>query len=102
MDNPAIIRNESICIKCGQYANVCPGGCIGGGGQPKGTLMKGDELHQKRIEGLYTRDKEMPRRNIDAQEGYDQELARVWYQELGHLRNTAENLLAAAEGENYQ
>lgn len=53
--------------------------------------------------------------NIAQQEGYDQlseiflktarneqEHARVWYQELGHLGNTAENLLAAAEGENYE
>ena len=32
----------------------------------------------------------------------EQEHARVWYQELGHIGNTAENLLAAAEGENYE
>ena len=49
--------------------------------------------------------------NIAMQEGYDQiaelflktarneqEHARVWFQELGHLGNTAANLLAAAEG----
>lgn len=35
---------------------TCPGGCIGGGGQPKGTLQKGDELRRKRIEGLYQKD----------------------------------------------
>lgn len=53
--------------------------------------------------------------NIAMQEGYDQlaeiflktarneqEHARVWFQELGHLGSTAENLLAAAEGENYE
>ena len=53
--------------------------------------------------------------NIAAQEGYDQlaeiflktarneqEHARLWFQELGHLGNTAANLLAAAEGENYE
>lgn len=53
--------------------------------------------------------------NIARQEGYDQlaeiflktarneqEHARVWYQELGNLGNTAENLLHAAEGENYE
>jgi len=53
--------------------------------------------------------------NIAAQEGYDQlaeiflktarneqEHARLWFQELGHLGNTAKNLLAAAEGENYE
>lgn len=214
---------------------TCPGGCIGGGGQPKGTLIKGDELRKNRIAGLYKRDDEMQVRNshdnreiqelyksfygqplselaekmlhttyrdrssdlggksmekyrckicgyihegpipegftcpvckqpasvferieepkeasassenpyagtkteknlqeafagesqarnkytyfanIASQEGYDQlaelflktarneqEHARIWYQELGHLGNTAQNLLAAAEGENYE
>lgn len=38
---------------------TCPGGCIGGGGQPKGTLLKGDELRKKRIEGLYKRDEQL-------------------------------------------
>ncbi|MDY5971517.1 MAG: [FeFe] hydrogenase, group A [Butyricicoccus sp.] len=32
----------------------------------------------------------------------EQEHARIWFQELGHIGNTAENLLAAAEGENYE
>lgn len=35
---------------------TCPGGCIGGGGQPKDREYKGDELRKKRIEGLYKRD----------------------------------------------
>ena len=30
------------------------------------------------------------------------EHARIWFEELGHLGKTAENLLAAAEGENYE
>lgn len=38
---------------------TCPGGCIGGGGQPKDTEFKGDELREKRIEGLYKRDSSM-------------------------------------------
>ncbi|GAA0864006.1 hypothetical protein GCM10008917_15780 [Paraclostridium tenue] len=38
---------------------TCPGGCIGGGGQPKDTQFKGNTLRQKRIEGLYKRDSEM-------------------------------------------
>lgn len=41
---------------------TCPGGCIGGGGQPKGTLLKGDELRKKRIAGLYNRDEQMQQR----------------------------------------
>lgn len=211
---------------------TCPGGCIGGGGQPKGTLIKADALRQSRIDGLYQQDASMQLRNshdneeikklyeefygkplsplaeqmlhtnytdrshdlggnimekyrcticgyiqegpmpegftcplckqpasafekieepkasaenpyagtkteknlmeafagesqarnkytyfanIAKQEGYDQlaeiflktarneqEHARVWFQELGHLGNTAQNLLAAAEGENYE
>ncbi len=53
--------------------------------------------------------------NIASREGYDQlselflktarneqEHARVWFEELGYWGNTAENLLAAAEGENYE
>lgn len=44
---------------------TCPGGCIGGGGQPKGTLEKGDALREKRIEGLYSRDRELKRRRSD-------------------------------------
>jgi len=32
----------------------------------------------------------------------EQEHARIWYEELGNIRKTAENLLHAAEGENYE
>lgn len=52
---------------------------------------------------------------IASREGYDQlselflktarneqEHARIWFEELGHLGDTATNLLAAAEGENYE
>lgn len=37
---------------------ACPGGCIGGGGQPKpnGNGRPDDSLRQKRIDGLYTKD----------------------------------------------
>lgn len=53
--------------------------------------------------------------NIAQREGFDQisalflqtarneqEHARLWYEELGNLGNTAQNLLHAAEGENYE
>lgn len=53
--------------------------------------------------------------NIAQEEGYDQlaelflktarneqEHARIWFQELGGLGSTAQNLLHAAEGENYE
>ncbi len=38
---------------------ACPGGCIGGGGQPIGTNT---EIRQKRIKGIYERDKKLPLR----------------------------------------
>lgn len=38
---------------------TCPGGCIGGGGQPKDKKWQGDALRQKRIDSLYKRDQEM-------------------------------------------
>lgn len=42
---------------------TCPGGCIGGGGQPKGTLVEGDNLRKKRIDGLYQQDAKMELRD---------------------------------------
>lgn len=52
---------------------------------------------------------------VASREGYDQlaelflktarneqEHARIWFEELGHIGKTAENLLAAAEGEHYE
>lgn len=38
---------------------TCPGGCIGGGGQPKELLFKDKELIKKRMQGLYKKDKEI-------------------------------------------
>lgn len=38
---------------------TCPGGCIGGGGQPKDKKYDGDLLRAKRIAGLYNRDLSM-------------------------------------------
>ena len=37
----------------------CPGGCIGGGGQPYGAT---DELRRKRIDAIYQADKDLPLR----------------------------------------
>lgn len=36
---------------------ACPGGCVGGGGQPYGVT---DELRKKRSEGLYNEDRGLP------------------------------------------
>lgn len=38
---------------------TCPGGCIGGGGQPKAMLDKAEEVRAKRIAGLYEKDAKM-------------------------------------------
>ncbi len=38
---------------------TCPGGCIGGGGQPKDKEFEGDALRARRIESLYGRDRSM-------------------------------------------
>lgn len=35
---------------------TCPGGCIGGGGQPKDKDYKGNALLESRIDSLYTKD----------------------------------------------
>ena len=35
---------------------TCQGGCIGGGGQPKSTLLNMQETKKKRMEGLYKED----------------------------------------------
>ena len=60
-----IIRRIKEGVKEYHFIEVmtCPGGCIGGGGQPKGTLLKGDTLRQKRIDGLYKYDKGMNTRS---------------------------------------
>ena len=38
---------------------TCPGGCIGGGGQPKDFSKDPDEVRKARISSLYTRDHEL-------------------------------------------
>ena len=42
---------------------ACPGGCIGGGGQPKDLSKNGDEIRRSRIEALYRRDGSMALRS---------------------------------------
>ena len=38
---------------------TCPGGCIGGGGQPKDLMKNADEIRKARIDSLYKKDAEM-------------------------------------------
>ena len=69
---------------------TCPGGCIGGGGQPKGTLEKGDALREKRIEGLYKRDDSLKIRRSDE----NQELLKLYKEFYGKpLSELAEKML---------
>lgn len=42
---------------------TCPGGCIGGGGQPKHLGKDMDEIRKKRIASLYQKDQEVNIRN---------------------------------------
>lgn len=72
---------------------TCPGGCIGGGGQPKGTLLKGDELRRKRTEGLYRKDGEMELRTSHENREII-ELYKEFYQKP--LSSLAEQMLHTA------
>lgn len=38
---------------------TCPGGCIGGGGQPRNLMADADEIRKSRMESLYRRDEAM-------------------------------------------
>ncbi|MGI9950984.1 NADH-dependent [FeFe] hydrogenase, group A6 [Moorellaceae bacterium AZ2] len=56
---------------------TCPGGCIGGGGQPIPTTT---EIRQKRIAGIYERDRNLPYRksheNPDIKKIYEEYLGK--------------------------
>ena len=69
---------------------TCPGGCIGGGGQPKGTREKGEGLLANRIQGLYKRDAQLSRRN-----SYENEELQALYRDFygAPLSEKAEKLL---------
>lgn len=41
---------------------TCPGGCIGGGGQPRDLMANADETRKARISSLYQRDADMKQR----------------------------------------
>lgn len=86
---------------------TCPGGCIGGGGQPKDKDLKGDALRKKRIEGLYRRDGEMQQRlsheNTELKQLYGEfygkplsplaeQLLHTVYQDRSHELSVSHNL----------
>ena len=41
----------------------CPGGCVGGGGQPLGVISKQQEINEKRSQSLYNEDNNLEIRN---------------------------------------
>jgi NADH-quinone oxidoreductase subunit G/NADP-reducing hydrogenase subunit HndD len=67
----------------------CPGGCIGGGGQPLGGT---DELRLKRIDAIYKADKDLPMRksheNPAVKQLYDEFLGEPLGEKSHHLLHT--------------
>ncbi len=67
----------------------CPGGCIGGGGQPLGST---DELRLKRIDAIYKADKGLPLRksheNPAVKQLYDEFLEKPLGEKSHHLLHT--------------
>lgn len=72
---------------------TCPGGCIGGGGQPKDREYKGDELRTKRISALYEDDARMNLR-LSHENSELQQLYKEFYGEP--LSELAEQMLHTA------
>lgn len=56
---------------------TCPGGCIGGGGQPKNFEKNADEIRAKRISGLYNKDAQMTLRS-----SHENEEIKALYEEF--------------------
>lgn len=69
---------------------TCPGGCIGGGGQPKDKQFKGDIIREKRIENLYKRDA-----NLKVRKSHENEEIKALYKEFYKkpLSDLAEKML---------
>ena len=71
---------------------TCPGGCIGGGGQPKGTQEKGNALLRERIDGLYARDASMAKSRRSSHE--NKEILELYQSFYGKpLSELAEKML---------
>ena len=69
---------------------TCPGGCIGGGGQPKDIMADADEVRKARISSLYSRDESMSLRL-----SHENPEIKALYEEFygGPLSNLAEKML---------
>ena len=69
---------------------ACPGGCIGGGGQPKDLMKNADETRKSRIAALYQRDGAMTLRTSHE----NPEIQEVYASFYGHpLSEMAEKML---------
>lgn len=69
---------------------TCPGGCIGGGGQPRDREFKEDVLRKARIDSLYRRDSQMKNRLSHKNE----EIIRLYEEFYGEpLSELAEQML---------
>lgn len=75
---------------------TCPGGCIGGGGQPKDREYKGDALRGKRIAALYDEDEKMKLR-LSHENAELQQLYKEFYGEP--LSELAEKMLHTFYGD---
>lgn len=64
---------------------ACPGGCIGGGGQPKKKIPKKDAALKKRIESLYNRDNSLKIRTSHENEEIKQIYKEFYQKPLSHL-----------------
>ncbi len=82
------------CIKAGEEVHflevmACPGGCIGGGGQP---LPTDEETRRRRIEAMYAEDRGLPIRqshkNPAIQTVYEEFLGKPCGEKAHHLLHT--------------
>ena len=64
---------------------TCPGGCIGGGGQPKTMLPVADDARKARIASLYTRDASMKVRKSHENESIKKLYEEFYGQPLSEL-----------------
>lgn len=64
---------------------ACPGGCVGGGGQPKKKIPKKDAAIKKRIESLYNRDNSLKNRLSHENEEIKMLYNEFYKKPLSHL-----------------
>ncbi len=69
---------------------ACPGGCLGGGGQPRTTALPSDEIRTKRLNSLYQADARWQRRESHE----NPEVVALYHKFLEHpMSELAEKLL---------